>query len=1086
MFKKLVLFSLFLLFMLSASGAVSATNWTVGSNSTYQSIQAAIDSNNALENDTIIVNPKSDGSYSENLYINKGKLHLIANGSVTINASNYNLPVATIGYNGAGSTIQGFTLIGGTSGIVAYADDCQITGNNITIGSPKSDYSDGVNSGYTIDGGIAVEGSNVQVKWNKINGNRDNVKGIMIVASNCNVTENNITNAAFGILFGGADGCNVTNNIINGCYYGIDIECNDYYFISENCQITGNTIINNSMYGIRISGADGDENVINSIQITGNTIKNNGNSGEQTGGGIYLNHDTSNITISGNNVTGNWNGIDFSNILDGDSDFQSQGGNVVTGNKILGNSNDGIYITFGSPQILSNIITGNGRDGINFESGSGLVNFNVLANNTRFGLCLTNGTVAINATNNWWGTNTPVYVNGSVIPVNGTTIYENNESLLNYDPWLILSIDTTNSSIKEGNSSTVTVDLTHNSNDQDTSNQGNIPDETPIDFSYILGTVSTSNPSFSRGKARATITGGNTSGTANVIVTLTGYVFTTSITVDNTLPTVSVNPVGGTYNTVQKVVLTASENATVYYTTDGSDPLTSSTRYIYSGPININSPITLKFVAVDAANNWSPVYTQIYTVDAVAPTVGFNPAGGVYNTIQNVVLTASEAATVYYTIDGSDPLTSSTRHIYSGPINISSSTTLKFVAVDLVGNLSPVYTVIYTIDTVAPTVSANPAGGTYNTEQHVNLNASENATVYYTTDGSNPQTSSTRHVYSGPISISSPVILKFAAIDIANNWSPVYTQTYTVNVDTFTTDQIVNAANSVKNYIETNKALPSTVTIGGCTLSITQFLYLAARATVILSVDAGELVKVINFAPPSSTYEEASGTLCTVDYLDLAQRVTDFMDANQQAPRYGETDISKVGYNSMIYLYSRILSFFDTYGVYPAYITVKPWSSANIPIIDTVYTLDQIADASNRVKNYIETNEALPSTVRVGNSTLSIYRYLYLATQATASKASNGNVALTIGSFSSPSSNTEQLNSGTLSQAEYIDLAARIINYMDTNGAVPSYGQTNLGKVGYKSLIYLYSRILTYYYNYGVLPTSVAVKPWSSANIPIT
>lgn len=217
MLKKLVFISLFLLFMVSLSGAVSAANWTVGSNGTYdyQTIQSAIDSNNTNENDTIIVHSKLNDSYHENLYINKPKLNLIANGSVTIQASNYNLPVIRIGTNGDGSTIQGFNLIGGTTGILVfeYADNCQIIGNNITIGNPGSNYSE-VDSGYNIEGGIAVESSNVIIKENTINGNRDNVKGIMVVASNCNITKNDINNAAFGILFGGADNCNVTENTI--------------------------------------------------------------------------------------------------------------------------------------------------------------------------------------------------------------------------------------------------------------------------------------------------------------------------------------------------------------------------------------------------------------------------------------------------------------------------------------------------------------------------------------------------------------------------------------------------------------------------------------------------------------------------------------------------------------------------------------------------------------------------------------------------------------------------------------------------------------------------------------------------------
>ena len=64
----------------------------------------------------------------------------------------------------------------------------------------------------------------------------------------------------------------------------------------------------------------------------------------------------------------------------------------------------------------------------------------------------------------------------------------------------------------------------------------------------------------------------------------------------------------------------------------------------------------------------------------------------------------SEAGTIYYTRNGSIPTTTSTK--YTGPITISSTTTLRWVAVDLAGNKSPVYTQKYTIDKTAPRVTS--------------------------------------------------------------------------------------------------------------------------------------------------------------------------------------------------------------------------------------------------------------------------------------------------------------------------------------------------------------------------------------------
>jgi hypothetical protein len=128
-------------------------------------------------------------------------------------------------------------------------------------------------------------------------------------------------------------------------------------------------------------------------------------------------------------------------------------------------------------------------------------------------------------------------------------------------------------------------------------------------------------------------------------------------------------------------------------------------------------------------------------------------------------------------VDGSTPTTAST--VYSTPITITSTTTLHFFAVDLLGNVeSPINIVSYVIDTVAPTVAATPAGGTYYSSQSVVLTASEPATIYYTTNGSEPTVGS--QTYTGPITIFESKTLKFIAVDQVGNIGSVNTEIYTI------------------------------------------------------------------------------------------------------------------------------------------------------------------------------------------------------------------------------------------------------------------------------------------------------------------
>lgn len=85
------------------------------------------------------------------------------------------------------------------------------------------------------------------------------------------------------------------------------------------------------------------------------------------------------------------------------------------------------------------------------------------------------------------------------------------------------------------------------------------------------------------------------------------------------------------------------------------------------------------------------------------------------------------------------------------------------------------------VDATAPITTASPAGGTFSESQTVSLTADEiTATIYYTTDGSDPTESSAQ--YSFPIPINATTTLKFFAKDIAGNSEAIKTETYTINI----------------------------------------------------------------------------------------------------------------------------------------------------------------------------------------------------------------------------------------------------------------------------------------------------------------
>ncbi len=257
-----------------------------------------------------------------------------------------------------------------------------------------------------------------------------------------------------------------------------------------------------------------------------------------------------------------------------------------------------------------------------------------------------------------------------------------------------------------------------------------------------------------------------------------------STSTDTTAPVTTSSPAGGTFTAGVSVSLTASEAATIYYTRDGSTPVVGGATTVSGASpitgiqIQQGTSVRLQFFAVDSAGNQEALKSETYSiassgssVDTTAPVTTASPVGGTFNAALGVTLTANEIATIYYSRDDSTPAVggattvSGTSPIAGIQIQPGLAITLKYFAVDSAGNRETLKSQTYSI---VPVTTATPLGSN---NTIVTLTASEPATIYYTTNGSDPTNSPSN----GPspiqnIQITISTILRFFAIDDAGIW----------------------------------------------------------------------------------------------------------------------------------------------------------------------------------------------------------------------------------------------------------------------------------------------------------------------------
>lgn len=212
------------------------------------------------------------------------------------------------------------------------------------------------------------------------------------------------------------------------------------------------------------------------------------------------------------------------------------------------------------------------------------------------------------------------------------------------------------------------------------------------------------------------------------------------------------------------VINANNKGAEIYYTTNGNDPdradpLTRATHY--EGPFNVDPGTTIKAIARLDDNN-SDVASKEFTAADVTPTPGLPSITRELNTITMTPAalpsTINETYYVWYTTDGTTP--SATNGIrYNGPFEWNTPNTV-FTVVTRAESCSDKMSraVRFNFERVkvpTPTIDFDNGNATIACTMSP-------VTIYYTTDGSTPTTSSA--VYTGSFAVSYGTTVKAIAV----------------------------------------------------------------------------------------------------------------------------------------------------------------------------------------------------------------------------------------------------------------------------------------------------------------------------------
>ncbi len=245
--------------------------------------------------------------------------------------------------------------------------------------------------------------------------------------------------------------------------------------------------------------------------------------------------------------------------------------------------------------------------------------------------------------------------------------------------------------------------------------------------------------------------------------------------------TPTIDPANGNFNGPITVTLASdTEGVFLFYTLDGTDPQTSPSVKPYNGPFQLTGDATYFVRARAFKSGLGNSNMGAATLVVVNPTLGpvadpaISPPGGQYTNTISVQAQAPDFSSpfnirrLYVTTDGVDPVADfSTAGNGSGgsyQFSVSSPQTVKALSAQTGWFDSNITSAEYTFVCDTPAITA---GGTFTDSVNVGIaTGTSSASIYYTTDGSEPTTADMQ--YSGPFTLTQSSVVQ--AICVRNNF----------------------------------------------------------------------------------------------------------------------------------------------------------------------------------------------------------------------------------------------------------------------------------------------------------------------------
>jgi len=131
------------------------------------------------------------------------------------------------------------------------------------------------------------------------------------------------------------------------------------------------------------------------------------------------------------------------------------------------------------------------------------------------------------------------------------------------------------------------------------------------------------------------------------------------------------------------------------------------------------------------------------------------------------------------------------------------------------------------------------------------------------------------------------------------------------------------ASSGVKNYTVSTGHVPGYVDVSGKNVTSPSFLNIITTYTVELNKSVKTPVNITSVAKTESPSGSATGTLTKSEYVTIANNIKNYITLHNTAPNYASSTIGNINYDSLVYIYSKIMDYYLNYNILPNTVLVS-------------------------------------------------------------------------------------------------------------------------------------------------------------------